>query len=147
VSQLLKYLQGRQQAMIDTLERLVMLDSPSSDREAVNAAGAFLADAFGALEARVERLPETAYGDHLRVTWGEGSRQVLLLGHMDTVWPANESQQRPFRAVADEPAGSLTGTGPGIFDMKGGLVIGMYAMAALRELGMSPAQAGLSDQL
>jgi glutamate carboxypeptidase len=57
----------------------------------------------------------------------------LLLGHMDTVWPLGETQRRPFR-VAGEKA-----TGPGVFDMKGGLVVGLYAVAALRDLGLHPA--------
>jgi glutamate carboxypeptidase len=133
MSQLLDCLQGRQEEMTRTLERLVMLESPSSDRAAVDEVANALARAFGALDAEVERLPQTAFGDHLRVTWGHGDRQVLLLGHMDTVWPVGETERRPFRVDQDR------GTGPGIFDMKGGLVIGLYAVTALRDLGLAPA--------
>jgi glutamate carboxypeptidase len=133
MSQVLDYLHGRQGDMSQTLEQLVMLDSPSSEREAVNSVADFLAQAFGALDADVERLPQPAFGDHLRVTWGQGDRQVLLLGHMDTVWPVGETQRRPFR-VSDG-----TATGPGIFDMKGGLVVGLYAVAGLRDLELAPA--------
>lgn len=139
MSQLMDYLLGRQQEMIDTLEQLVMQDSPTSDRAAVNALADLLTNAFGSLGAGVGRLPQTACGDHLRVMWGDGSRQVLLLGHMDTVWPVGESQQRPFQLKRDKATKNLTGTGPGIFDMKGGLVIGLYALAAICELGLSPA--------
>jgi glutamate carboxypeptidase len=133
MSQILDHLHDCKPAMAQTLEQLVMLDSPSSDRAAVNAVGDFLAQAFGALDAHVECLPQTAFGDHLRVTWGEGDRQVLLLGHMDTVWPVGETQRRPFRVAGD------TATGPGVFDMKGGLVAGLYAVAALRHVGLTPA--------
>ena len=134
MSQLFDHLHGRQAEMTHTLEQLVMLESPSHERFAVNAVGDFLADAFTALDAKVERLPQTGFGDHLCVTWGSGDRQVLLLGHMDTVWPLGEIKRRPFRVVRSRAIG------PGVFDMKGGLVVALYAVAALREVGLTPAQ-------
>jgi len=133
MSSILNYLLARQEEMVHTLEQLVGLESPSSEREAVNRVADFLAQAFSALDGRVERLPQTAFGDHLCVTWGQGDRQMLLVGHMDTVWPAGESQRRPFRVSGDRA------TGPGVFDMKGGLVVGLYALTALHELGLRPA--------
>jgi glutamate carboxypeptidase len=133
MSQLLGYLLTQQEAMIDTLERLVMLESPSDERASVNAVGDLLAQAFRAIGADVERKPQTAFGEHLRVTWGQGDRQVLLVGHMDTVWPLGETKRRPFRSSDN------IGTGPGVFDMKGGLVIGLYAISALQVLGLKPA--------
>jgi glutamate carboxypeptidase len=133
MSRVLNHLRDQQEAMTRTLEQLVAIESPSSEREAVNAVGDFVGAAFADLGARVEHVPQSAFGDHLRVSWGEGQGQVLLLGHMDTVWPLGETQRRPFR-VAGEKA-----TGPGVFDMKGGLVVGLYAVAALRDLGLQPA--------
>jgi glutamate carboxypeptidase len=138
MSQVLDYLLTRQEAMVQTMRQLVMLESPTTDRTAVNAVGDALAQTFDALGARVERLPQAAFGDHLRVTWGQGDRQVLLLGHMDTVWPVGEAADRPFQIAEDAASGLLTATGPGVFDMKGGLIIGLYALAALRELGLTP---------
>jgi glutamate carboxypeptidase len=126
--------------MVDALGQLVSLDSPSGDGSAVNAVGDFLARAFSALDARVERLPQTDYGHHLRVTWGQGASQVLLLGHMDTVWPRDESRRRPFQAGSDRETGKSIATGPGVFDMKGGLVIGLFAITALNNLRLHPAQ-------
>jgi glutamate carboxypeptidase len=139
MNQILKHLLTRQEAMIDSLEQLVMLESPSSDPATVNAVADYLTKAFGELGSDVERLPQTAFGDHLRVTWGTGDRQVLLLGHMDTVWPVGETARRPFCWVEGHHGGELVGTGPGAFDMKGGLVIGLYAVSALRDLGLTPA--------
>ncbi len=133
MSRILDYLLARQEMMVHTLEHLVALESPSDERAAVNTVADFLAQAFGDLGAQVERLPQTAFGDHLRVTWGQGDRQVLLLGHMDTVWPMGEIERRPFRVTGDRA------TGPGVFDMKGGLVIGLYALTALHDLGLRPA--------
>jgi glutamate carboxypeptidase len=133
MSKLSDYLLTQQEAMIDTLEQLVMLESPSDERASVNAVGDLLAQAFDAIGAEVERKPQTAFGEHLHVTWGQGDRQILLVGHMDTVWPLGETERRPFRV-----SGNIA-TGPGVFDMKGGLVIGLYAVSALQELGLMPA--------
>ncbi|HNS51268.1 MAG TPA: M20 family metallopeptidase [Anaerolineae bacterium] len=133
------YLLDRRAEMEGMLERLVMLESPTFDREAVNGVGGALAEAFGALGAKVERLPQAGYGDHVRVTWGEGSRQILLMGHMDTVWPIGETRQRPFKTASHGTGAPRTATGPGCFDMKGGLVIGLFAAAALKDLHLSPA--------
>jgi glutamate carboxypeptidase len=132
MSQIFDYLLERQQGMIQMLQELVHLESPSDERQAVNQVAERLAEAFVPLGARSQRLPQIAFGDHLRVEWGDGERQILLLGHMDTVWPLGEVKERPF-TVEGERA-----TGPGIFDMKGGLVIGFYALAALHDLELSP---------
>jgi glutamate carboxypeptidase len=133
MSKISGYLDERQQDMVETLEKLVMLESPSDERDAVNKVADFLAAAFGEAGARVDRLAQVAFGDHLRVTWGQGEGQVLLLGHMDTVWPVGEVQARPFEVSGHRA------TGPGVFDMKGGLVIGLYALLALGDLGLVPA--------
>ena len=140
MSKILEYLLDHQEAMIEALGQLVMLESPSTDPAAVKSVGNYLAQTFGALDASVERIPQTAFGDHLRVSWGKGDRQILLLGHMDTVWPVGETAERPFRATQEAASGILVGTGPGVFDMKGGLAIGLFAVSALRDLELIPAQ-------
>jgi glutamate carboxypeptidase len=139
MSQLLNYLKAHRETMTDALGDLVRLESPSHEREAVNAVADYLARAFGDQGANVERIPQTAFGDHLRVSWGAGPRQILLLGHMDTVWPLGEIDERPFQVTREESSGIVKATGPGTFDMKGGLVVGLYALAALQDLGLSPA--------
>jgi len=117
MSQILSYLQAREEVMTRALEELVALESPNDERAAVNAVGEYLVQAFCQLDADVERLPQAAFGDHLRVTWGQGNRQILLLGHMDTVWPIGELKERPFHVAQDGDSGILKGTGPGIFDL------------------------------
>jgi glutamate carboxypeptidase len=126
------YVHGRQEAMVRALEELVSLESPTNEREAVNAVGDWLAGAFAEVGASVETLPQTAFGDHLRMRWGQGDRQVLLVGHMDTVWPLGELARRPFKVSGNRAVG------PGVFDMKGGLVVGLFAVAALRDLDLDP---------
>jgi glutamate carboxypeptidase len=133
MSKLLDHLVARRDEMVDTLGALVDIASPSDEREAVNRMADYLSAAFEAEGARVERVPQVAFGDHLRVSWGEGDGQVLLLGHMDTVWSLEESAERPFVVDGDRA------TGPGVFDMKGGLVIALYALKALRALDLSAA--------
>ncbi len=113
MNQILDYLQTRQEAMTETLEQLVMLDSPSNDPAAVNAVSESLAASFGELGAVVERLPAEGFGQHLRVSWGRGDRQILLLGHMDTVWPVGETVRRPFLIAEGSPSVSQRATGPG----------------------------------
>jgi glutamate carboxypeptidase len=132
MSRLLDYLYTRHEQMIETLGRLVMIESPSDEREAVDEVAAFMAQGLGALGAQVERLPQVTFGDHLRAVWGGGPGQILILGHMDTVWPLGETKDRPFEIDGDRA------TGPGVFDMKGGLVVGLYALEALRALDLTP---------
>ena len=113
------------------LERLVGLESPSGNKEAVDRCGAVLAERLRADGAAVSLLPQQERGDHLRAEWPGDGRRVLLLGHFDTVWDVGQLARMPIR----EADGRLFG--PGIFDMKAGIVVAMAAVRALRTL--SPA--------
>lgn len=109
--------------MLAALERLVSIESPSSDVEAVAACAREVAE----LGARLlEREPETLLVDgrpHLR--WSCHAPRVGVIGHLDTVWPLGTVARWPF-SVANGIA-----TGPGAFDMKAGIVQCFYALAAL----------------
>jgi len=129
---LLDYLTACTDEMVDLLTRFVEMESPTTDKEAVDRFGAALAAEFRAVGGTVEVLRQPQAGDHLRVTWGEGEKQLLLLGHMDTVWPMGTVRERPVR-IED---GRLYG--PGAHDMKGGLVIALFALRALGHLGLTP---------
>jgi glutamate carboxypeptidase len=128
-----EYLTHQQPDMLDTLKRWVNHDSPTFDKPSVDALGRQVAGAFARLSTSIEAQPQSEYGDHYRIVWGQGARQILLLAHLDTVWPKGEAAQRPF-AVRDGKA-----TGPGVNDMKSGIVIGLYALRALVETGQMPA--------
>ena len=112
-------------AMLADLETLVCCESPTSDRAATERCAELFAE-MGArlLGADPERLQhgETA---QLRWRFGQGDR-VLLLGHLDTVWPHGTLDRLPF-AVTDRKI-----TGPGCFDMKAGLVQMLHALADLQ---------------
>lgn len=115
--------------LTETIEALVRLESPTVDKAAVDCCGAELAGRLAAIGGRVDRLPREDRGDHLLAEFGCGGSQVLLLGHFDTVWPVGQLARMPL--VRRD--GRLHG--PGVFDMKAGIAIGMLAARALLESG------------
>src|SRR5215831_10138253 len=115
--------------LLDTIEALVRLESPSTDKAAVDRCGADLADRLGRIGGRVTKLTRPDRGDHVLAEFGCGAKQVLLLGHFDTVWPVGQLERMPIA----RSNGRLHG--PGVFDMKAGIAIGMLAARALVETG------------
>lgn len=130
---LLAFCTSRLDWLVDTTEALVRLESPTPDKAAVDACGREVARRMEALGAAVERLPSRTTGDHLRVVFGGGDGQIMLLGHIDTVWPVGQLQRMPVRRDGDRLYG------PGVFDMKAGIALGMLAAAAAteRDAGLS----------
>ena len=117
--------------LVRRLKELVRLESPTTDPAAVDRCGERLAEHLRELGGTVERLPSPTSGAHLRAAIGPAApaRQVMLLGHFDTVWPVGQIERMPLR----EEDGRLYG--PGVFDMKAGIVIGMLAVRALVAAG------------
>jgi len=130
---LLTWSEGQADSMMALLRRLVELESPSTDKASVDRLGKVLAEELSASGAQVTLLSSDRYGDHIRAVVGASSKdgQLLVLGHLDTVWELGTLQAMPFR-VADGLA-----HGPGTFDMKAGLVQLVFALRALRESGRS----------
>jgi glutamate carboxypeptidase len=125
---LLRYCTDERPWLERLIERLVRCESPSTDKAAVDRLADIVGAELAALGARVERLPQAAAGDQVRAEIGEGSSQVLLLGHLDTVWPIGQLERMPVRTKA----GRLYG--PGVFDMKAGIALAMLALRALVHL-------------
>jgi glutamate carboxypeptidase len=114
------------ETMIDDLRQLVEAESPSSDRDLLSQSAETVADLMERCLGSRPNLIEGEAGPH--VHWsGGGAPKVLILGHHDTVFPAGTLKQRPF-AVVDGRA-----TGPGVFDMKAGIVQAVHAVASLRD--------------
>jgi glutamate carboxypeptidase len=133
MQELLAYCQTERGWQIETLETLVRLESPSTDKAAVDRCGRELATRMGALGGRVTRLPQAHRGDHLKAEFGDGAGPpILLLGHFDTVWDVGVLSRMPLR----EEAGRLHG--PGVFDMKAGIATSLAAVRALTALGRRP---------
>src|SRR5437870_7334741 len=127
ISDLYDFCRAEHSWLIETIEALVRLESPTDDKAAVDRCGAELSSRLEAIGGRVTRLTRADRGDHLLAEFGCGPSQLLLLGHFDTVWPAGQLERMPFANTG----GRLHG--PGIFDMKGGIAIGMLATRALLE--------------
>jgi len=124
-------LESRRDEMLALIERLVNIDSGSFHKKGIDACGRIIAEEMDALGFRTQIIPEKDRGDHVRADRaGKGSKRLLLLAHLDTVFPEGTAAGRPFR-VADGLA-----YGPGVGDIKGGIVQMVYALKALRELGL-----------
>ncbi len=123
---LLDYCLAHQDALRKSIDRLVQLESPSTDKAAVDRCGAVLAAMLTEAGATVTRFPQTQRGDHLRAEFPGGSRRILLLGHFDTVWDVGQIQRMPLR----EEDGRLYG--PGVYDMKASIALSILAMRAVR---------------
>jgi glutamate carboxypeptidase len=125
------FCRAQQPWLIDTIESLVRLESPTTDKDAVDRCGAELQKRLESIGGRVSKLPRQDRGDHLLAEFGCGANQLLLLGHFDTVWPVGQLSRMPLKTEN----GRLYG--PGVFDMKAGIAIAMLATRALLETGTS----------
>jgi glutamate carboxypeptidase len=121
----LTFCEAERDWVVETIRALALLESPTSDKSAVDRCGAELCRRLERIGGGVEVLEQKTAGNHVRATFGEGPRQILLLGHLDTVWPVGHLARMPVR----ETAGVLSG--PGVYDMKAGIALGMLAMRSL----------------
>lgn len=136
---LLAALRARQTAMVRLLEKFVRAESPTDLKPAVDRFGALVGAEWRRRGAAVKVLRQRHAGNHLRVVWhGHGASsergQILVLGHLDTVYDAGTLRTMPFRVARGRAFG------PGAFDMKGGLVIALFAAEALRDAGLRPSR-------
>ena len=116
------------------LRELVEIESPSDDRDAVNRAADLVIDWARELGVEVRRHPGGSFGDVVVLRFGaSGDRKpVLMLGHLDTVYSMGTIATMPWREVEAEDGVRLMG--PGVVDMKAGVVMALEAIAALRDL-------------
>lgn len=133
---LLRALQNRENEMLRLLARFVRCESPSREKSAVDTMARILAAEWRRRGARVRILRQPKRGNHLRAEVWLGKRrpaeQILILGHMDTVYPLGTLPKMPFRISRGRA------WGPGTFDMKGGLIIALFAVDALRAARLHP---------
>ena len=149
---LLREARAREGAMVRLLGQFVRCESPSGDKAAVDRFGAMVAREWRRRGAKVRILRQRLRGNHLRVEMVAAAKhglgrdlvrrdgksadredgQILVLGHLDTVYPIGTIAKMPFRVRGGRA------WGPGTFDMKGGLVMALAAVDALRAVGVRP---------
>ena len=127
-----QYISDHRQAMLDLWKEIVDTESGPKQLDGVNAVGAILTRELEAAGAVVHRVAVENAGEMIVGDWNKeaGGAPIVFMGHMDTVFPAGEVGRNPFRVDADGFA-----HGPGVTDMKAGLVIGVYALKALSAAG------------
>ncbi|MDP9052123.1 MAG: M20 family metallopeptidase [Acidobacteriota bacterium] len=116
-----------------TLRGLVEVESPSDDKAAVDAAVGMVAELAAGVGGKAKLHKQKEFGDVLEVRFGaarSARKPILLLGHLDTVWPLGTLAKMPWR----EQDGRFWG--PGVLDMKSGVVMALAAMRMLGEMGV-----------
>lgn len=130
---LIEWLNLHQAAIAQLLRKFVRAESPSLDKAAVDRFGKIVAAEWRRRGANVTRLRQRERGDHIRAEWNprgnQAKGQILVLGHLDTVYSVGTLARMPFRVSRGRAHG------PGVFDMKGGLVIALSAVDALTATG------------
>jgi glutamate carboxypeptidase len=120
--------------MIHALRQMVEVESPSDDKAAVDRAVVLVAKLAAGLGGRVKIHKQKQFGDVLELRFGparSSRKPILLLGHLDTVWPLGTLAGMPWR----EQDGRIYG--PGVLDMKAGVAMALTAVRVLAELGVS----------
>jgi glutamate carboxypeptidase len=130
---LLKWLTKQLPSMIRTLESFVRAESPSTEKAAADACARLIAAEWRRRGVSVELVEQKHRGPHLRITVAPGKTksrsQLLVLGHYDTVYASGTLAKMPFRTTAGRVFG------PGVFDMKAGIVQALFALDAIQECG------------
>src|SRR5580693_6398243 len=124
-------LKNRLPEMLSTLRRLVLAESPSLEKAPADRCCDLLAAEWRKRGASVERLAQKQHGDQLRITWwpqkSRPAGQLLVLGHYDTVYASGTLKKMPWRVSGGKAYG------PGIFDMKAGIVQALFGLEILQQ--------------
>ena len=131
------YFRSRQGELIHLLKQIVMLESPTQDKKAVDACVAFAAREFKKVGCKVTVQPQKDVGDLIVAEFAPGrvkdaDDEILVLTHVDTVWPVGQIAKMPFFVQGNRLYG------PGVLDMKAGLVMLLAALRALHGLNVKP---------
>jgi len=135
---ILAYMERAEPDMVDLLRHLVLAESPSNVPAAQEAPLAAIRETLQALDYDVEVIRGRQWGGRLLARPNDmtpGGQRQLLLGHCDTVWPIGTLETMPFVIEGNQIRG------PGVYDMKGGLVQMLFALKALHDLALAPALA------
>lgn len=135
MSNLFNHFNARQQAILDSIRLLVERETTSYEELRLNEIAGFLAAQLREIGAEVEFTPQPGYGTHLRARFQFGhapeTPRLLVIGHLDTVWPVGTLQRMPFQVTSEGRA-----HGPGIFDMKSGIAVTIESLNAIQTLAL-----------
>lgn len=131
---LFEFCKSQESLLRRDVEALVRLESPSTDKAAVDRCGAAVVQLLRDAGAVVSLIPQSSRGDHVRAEFSGGPTRVLILGHFDTVWDVGRIEAMPVR----EADGRLYG--PGVYDMKASIAIAATALRTARQLGLDAPQ-------
>ncbi|MBC7349491.1 MAG: M20/M25/M40 family metallo-hydrolase [Candidatus Aminicenantes bacterium] len=133
----LRYFKSQQGEMVKFLKTLVQLESPTSEKKSVDRCSAEVMKRLAGLGVKVKRFPQKEIGDLYLIEYAAaktktGAEPILLLTHIDTVWPVGTIEKMPFYLAGDKVFG------PGALDMKAGIVQAVFSLAAINNLGAVP---------
>lgn len=128
-------LEPRLPEMLAVLRRFTVAESPSMDQLAAERCARIIAATWRRLDVVVSLIPQKTRGPHILIdSWNRKARpagQLLVLGHYDTVYPVGTLRKMPFRVRGRKAFG------PGVFDMKAGIVQAFFALETLQRTGIS----------
>jgi glutamate carboxypeptidase len=126
----LRYFRKRQTQIVETIRQLVEIESPTDVKQAVDRVGTVLASRFRELGGRIRFHEVEKFGKHLQVDFpSHALKPLLLLGHMDTVYPIGTISKMPCRIAKGRV------WGPGSLDMKSGIALAFHVIEAMLEWG------------
>src|ERR1700680_1076776 len=134
-AQITEWIASQKTAMIDLLRDAVNIDSGSYDKGGVDAVGARFEQHFADHGIEAWREPHDVFGDAVHAVVakpGSNEKPILLMGHRDTVFPKGEVARRSFTIEGSRAYG------PGVSDMKAGLVLNAFVAAAFQQFGGAP---------
>ena len=132
MKEFLDYAENNAGDILGTLKTMVELESFTSDKQGTDALSDYLIQRLRELGAETTVIPQDQVGNHVIADIEGGEGRIMLLCHMDTVWPKGTIENRPFTVI-----GNLA-YGPGILDMKAGIAIALHALETLRTNGVQP---------
>jgi glutamate carboxypeptidase len=131
ISSVLKEVRRREVNLVDRLRTLVEIESPSDDKAGVDRVQTVFAGWTESAGGKVRRHAHRSLGDSLEIRFGDGYRResrTMLLGHLDTVWALGTLARMPLKVTRDRISG------PGVLDMKAGVVMALTAVEVLQEM-------------
>jgi glutamate carboxypeptidase len=133
----LYYFKSRQGEMIRLLKEIVGRESPSGEKKAVDICSSYVINELKKTGAKITRFPQKELGSFYLAEYPssghkEKKQQILILTHIDTVWPVGKIGKMPFYVSENKVFG------PGVLDMKASIVMAIYSLKALKELNIQP---------